>query len=331
MAQPLAGQVDPDQGKYPVDYDTNYIQDFRHRLNLSFVSELKVNSIGIITPDDKVLIYQTNLPIPNYGFMFSYRWVNLQLTVPVPAISTTLPDRGETRSYALGLGFTTRKWYIRNFFEYYQGYYISNPELIFPNLPAGSTIILDDMTSRTYYLTAYYMINGNRYSHRSLLWQSELQRKSAGSLFTGGSFGLKRINSSEDLLPDPIEADVNQASYLLGGLNLGYAYTLVLGKHFNVSLALIPGVSYTWASYITLDDQENVFSNGFGLNAEGRFQVLFEKGNFYAGANFTGYLLTDYLRTDYPIGSAYNYFRVNFGYRFKMKPIKFLKPFGLSN
>jgi hypothetical protein len=331
MAQPLAGQVDPDQGKYPVDYDTNYIEDFRHRLNLSFVTEVKANGIGIITPENKVLLYLTNIPIPNYGFMFSYRWLNLQLTLPIPALSTPLADKGETTNYSLGLGLTTRKWYVRNFFEYFQGYYISNPEVVFPDIPADSTIVLDDLRSRTYYLTGYYMINGNRYSHRSLLWQSEVQKKSAGSLFTGGNFGLRSIDASQDILPDPIEVDVNEARYLFAGINLGYAYTLVLGKHFNISLALIPGASYTWAAYTTLDQQENVFSNGYVLNMEGRFQMLFQKGNFYAGANYTGYLITDFLKTEYPIGSSHNYIRVNLGYRFKLKPIKFLKPLGLSN
>jgi len=327
----MQGQATAEPGKYPVDYDTNYIKDYRHRLNLSAVSEIKANGIGILTPDDKLLIYLTNIPIPNYGFMFSYRWLNLQLTVPVPALSTTLPNRGETKSYALGLGLTTRKWHVRNFFEFFKGYYISNPEIIFPDLPPGSNIILADMASRTYYLTAHYMVNGNRYSHRSLLWQSEVQKKSAGSLFMGGTFGLKRINSSEDILPDPIEADVNEASYLHSGLNLGYAYTLVLGKYFNVSVAAIPGLNYTWAAYKTFSAQEIVFTNGLGFNMEGRFQVLFQKGNFYAGANYTGFLLTDYLKTDYPIGSAHNYLRVNVGYRFKIKPIKFLKPIWLSN
>ncbi len=331
FAKPLVGQELREPGKYPVDYDTTYIKDYRHRLNLSGVAEVKANSIGILTPDDKLLVYLTNIPIPNYGFMVSYRWLNLQLTVPVPALSTTLPDRGETKSYALGLGLTTRKWHVRNFFEYFKGYYISNPELIFPDLPPGSNLVLADMASRTYYLTAHYMVNGNRYSHRSLLWQSEVQKKSAGSLFMGGTFGLKRINSPQDILPDPILADVNEASYLHSGLNLGYAYTQVLGKYFNVSLAAIPGLNYMWAAYKTSAAQENVFTNGVGFNMEGRFQVLFQKGNFFAGANYTGFLLTDYLKTDYPIGSAHNYLRINVGYRFKVKPIKFLKPIWLSN
>jgi hypothetical protein len=282
-------------------------------------------------PDDNVLIYLTNIPIPNYGFMLSYRWLNLQLTVPVPALSVTRPDRGETKSYALGLGLTTRKWHVRNFFEYFKGYYISNPDVVFPDFPPDSYIVLADMASRTYYLTAHYMVNGNKYSHRALLWQSEVQKKSAGSLFMGGTFGLKRINSPEDILPDPIEADVNEASYVHAGWNLGYAYTLVFCKYFNVSIAAVPGLNYTWAAYKTLDNHETVFTNGVGFNMEGRFQVAFQKDNFFAGFNYTGFLLTDYLKTDYPIGSAHNYLRINVGYRFKVKPIKFLKPIWLSN
>jgi hypothetical protein len=327
----LSGQVDPDQGKYPADYDTNYIQDFRHRLNVSLVTEVKANGIGLLTPDNQLLLYQTNMPIPNYGFMFSYRWANFQFTLPVSGLSYTRPDRGQTRSFALALSLTGRKYYFRNFYEYFKGYYISNPEIIFPGTPPASNLLYPDLESSTYYATFYYGVNGEKYSHRSLLWQSEIQKKSAGSLLIGGAAGFKSIRSPQDILPGPFVEDVNAAQYLLVGLNIGYAYTLVLWKNFNTSLAVIPGVNYVNGQYSSNISDSKSFRNDLGINAEGRFQFLYEHENFYSGVSYTLYVLTDFLGQEYPVGSAHNYLKFNVGYRFRIKPIKFLKPLGLSN
>lgn len=327
----LQGQTEPDQGKYPVNYDTTYMGDYRHRLNFALMSEIKANGIGIITPDNKVLLYLTNLPIPNYGFMMSYRWINFQITFPINGLSTVRSGRGETNSLAMALGLVGRRFYLRNFFEYFKGYYISNPEIIFPNIPANTKIILPNTETYTYYATGYYGFNHTRFSYRSLIYQSEIQKKSAGTFLTGITLGYKLMTSPQDLLPGPIVQDVYRARYVLSGINVGYAYTVVLGNNFNASLALIPGLNYAWGAYTIDRKEERIYRDGLGINAEARLQILYEGEKFYAGVSYTGYLLTDYVKTDFPIGSAHNYLKLNVGYRFKMKPIKFLKPFGLSN
>lgn len=325
-------QVDDDQGKYAPDYDTNYIVDFRHRLNLSIVTEAKANLIGFTAPNDNILLYSTNLPLPNYGVMASYRWLNFSLTFPINGISYANPDNGKTSSFSAALGLTGRKWYLRNFLERFKGYYLTNPQNLFPDWRVGApNPTFPDMESLTYYATAYYGFNGNKYSHRSLLWQSEIQRKSAGSFLAGGTAGFKLIRSPTDIFMDSTAVDVNAAQYLVFGLNIGYAYTLVIKKNLNLSLAVIPGGNYTRGTYYNNQNEETTFKNDFGLNAEGRFQVWYEHENFYMGLAYTLYLLTDFIGDQYPVGSAHNYLKFNIGWRFRMKPIKFLKPLGLSN
>lgn len=328
----LIAQTDDELGKYPPDYDTNYIMDFRHRLNLSLVTEAKANVIALVAPNDKLILYNTNLPIPNYGVMGSYRWLNFLLTVPVKGLSWAPEQNGETSSFAAALGFTGRKWYLRNFFERFKGYYLSNPENLFPGWPAEmNNPTFPDMESTTYYATAYYGFNGYKYSHRSLLWQSEIQQKSAGSVVAGATGGFKLIRSPVDIFQDTANPDVNAASYVLFGLNIGYAYTLVIKHNFNVSLALIPGGNYTRGSYSNNQNEETTFRNDFGINAEGRFQIWYEHENFFMGLAYTLYILTDFIGDQYPVGSAHNYLKLNVGWRFRMKPIKWLKPLGLSN
>jgi len=321
-----------EQGQYVADYDTSYVKDFRHRFNLSFLTEAKQNTINALSSSRKIINYQTNLSLPTYGIMFSYRWLNAQLSIPVPGISYTAPDRVNTRSYALGLGFTARKWYLKNFFEYFKGYYMSNPWVVFPAYKPGEIKPYNNMESITYYFTAYYGFNGNKYSHKALLWQSEIQKKSAGSLLMGVTGGYKWIASDQSIFDsEPLNAPVNAVQYYVLGLNIGYAYTFKIGKRFSLSGLIVPGANYITARYNSNVDSYIAYENSFGLNAEARLQLFWEKGNYYSGLGYTGYVLTNLLSDETPVGSTHNYIRFNFGYRFKLRPIKFLKPFVLSN
>ena len=316
------------------DYDTNYIKDYRHRLNVSLVAEGKQNTINALTTSNKIINYQTNLALPNYGIMFSYRWLNAILTMPMPAVSYTNPDRGESRSYSVGLGFTSRKWYFRNFLEYFKGYFISNPWVINPGFVQGIDTfpVFPDMESITYYITGYYGLNGKRYSQRALLWQSEMQKKSAGSFLIGFTGTYKYISSAQSIfMSEELQSGINSIQYYVAGLNLGYTYTFAIRRHINASVMLVPSVTYIFGNYSSNQTPVEVSENSFGLGAEGRVQVFYEKNNFYTGLSYTSYVFTNLITDETEIGSTHNYLRFNFGYRFKLRPIKFLKPFGLSN
>ncbi len=324
----------PEPGQYAVDYDTSYVKDYRHRLNLSFLTEARQNTINALTANNKIINYQTNLPLPTYGVMFSYRWLNAQLSIPLPGISYTSPNKVHTDSYAFGLGFVARKWYFKNFLEYFKGYYMSNPEVVFPeyqNIPDG-IIPYENMKSLTYLFTAYHAIGGKKYSHRALLWQSEVQKKSAGSFLAGITGGYKTINSDKPIFTsEEMDADVNELEYFVVGFNMGYTYTFRMWQHFNLSFMLVPGANYFVTNYSSNESPTKMTANNFGFNAEYRTQFSYENGNFFGGLSYVGYALTNIITHETPIGSTHNYLRLNFGYRLKLKPIKFLKPIGLSN
>jgi hypothetical protein len=330
----FALKAQPEQGQYVPDYDTSYIRDFRHRFNFSIVAEGKQNTINALSSSNKIINYQTNLALPNYGFMFSYRWLNAQLTLPMPGISYTRPDRGETRSYAVGLGFTSRKWYFRNFLEYFKGYYMSNPWIVYPDFIQGvdKLPVYPNMESITYYLTGYYGLNGKKYSHRALLWQSEMQKKSAGSFLLGFTGAYKNIKSPQAMfISEELQAGVNEVEYYVAGFNMGYTYTFAIAGHFNASAMLVPGMTYIFGAYQSDQSIISISENSFGLSGEGRVQVFYEKNNFFTGLSYTGYVFTNLITDETKVGSTHNYLRLNVGYRFKLRPIKFLKPLGLSN
>lgn len=94
---------------------------------------------------------------------------------------------------------------------------------------------------------------------------------------------------------------------------------------------LVPGANYFVTNYSSNESPMKMTANNFGFNAEYRTSFLTKTAIFLAGFSYVGYALTNIITHETPIGSTHNYLRLNFGYRLKLKPIKFLKPIGLSN
>ncbi len=314
--------------------DTNYILDFSNKLSLSLVVEAKQSVLSILAPSGKIVYYKTNQPLPNYGVMLSHKWLNFSVSFPIPGISFTSPEKGSTKSLFLGLGYTGRKLYMRNFFEKHQGYYISNPDVLYPSIQINSDSIylLPNLKTTTYYGNIYYGFNGNKYSHRGFIVQNELQKKNAGTFLVGGTVVYQWISAKNFLFYSPELGEQIQAvqNYTFGA-NAGYAYTYVPSKHINISAMLVPGISYLSGRYNHNDVNRKKFNSGWALTGEGRVQVYYSRNNYYAGLGVTSYLAAAWLSKETPVGSIHSYLKLNLGYRFKMKPIKFLKPIGLSN
>ena len=335
----MYAQLD-EEGAYKVDYDTNYIRDYRHRLSVALIVDFRRNDLAIFRENDKALHYTTNLPRPTYGIMFSYRWANLSLSFPIDNLSSYDEDYSKTDGFGLGLGITGRKLYFRNFYEDTKGYQLQNPEAADPDYWSKFDLLPDyeNLRQRTYFATLYYGFNGRRYSQRDLLYQSETQLKGSGTFMAGLNGGYKWIDSDKDITRDdfstinvPKNDDILEMEYATIGIAAGYAHTFVLPWNLNFSGLLIPALNYTSGDYTTRDGRSTPFSSDMGLNAELRFQLAYNSGGFYAGVAYSTYGLSSFFNEDAAFTTFHNLLRFNLGYHFHLKPIKGLKPFGLSN
>jgi len=321
------------ENTYVIDYDTNYIKDHRHRLNLSLITDFRNSSLSVLTPDGKLANYFTNLPVPTYGAFVSYRWLNAGISLPIRGLSYLPPDRGESSSQNFALGITSRRWYFRNTLDIFEGYYNSNPQVFDPDyfLTNSQLPVVESMRSTTLFSSFNFVWNGDKYSHRSLMFQSEFQKKSAGSMLFGAS-AIGRWVYSDEVITTRDTVDVYSVNYAFIGFNFGYVYTWALWRHLNLSAMLLPGVNYSMGAYnTTFSASEEPFLKGVGVHAEARFQVLYQLDNFFTGLAITSYSTSNISGNQSPLAVSNNFLRFNLGYRFKMKPIKILKPYGLSN
>jgi hypothetical protein len=92
--------------------------------------------------------------------------------------------------------------------------------------------------------------------------QDEWQKKSAGSLLFGGGayYGMMRADSA--IVPKFVQngfaqAGINKINFFTVGPGIGYAYTLVVKKHFFVSASVIGSLNFNFCSEQKVDVKNN--------------------------------------------------------------------------
>lgn len=317
--------------------DSAYIEDFRDYGNFSVLLESKVNNVAILNQRANILNISTNNGLPNYGLMFSYKWLNVRLTTSIAGATYADPNRGKTNNFGLAVGYTGTQWWGRAFYEQYEGFHIRNPDEYNPSWFQSNTQYpyLPTLRSQTVYANAYYGLNHGKYSHRAFLWQSQHQRRSAGSWIVGASAGYDHIFSDTSIIP--VEADL--AFYELRNLtglesitcavNIGYTGTIVISDSWSVGLMFAPGVAVTYGVIEELNDV-NSYNWDLGAMAEMRGIISYSKNRWYGGLAANSYLITKRIRNDF-FANAHSYLQFNVGYRLDMPKSRLLGRIGLSN
>lgn len=318
--------------------DSTYIEDYRDYANISLALERKAHTISIYNHDGNPLRLSTNNGFPTYGIMFNYKWINAWATTSLGSLSPDIDRRGETDNLGLAVGYTGDHWWARVFYERYNGYHIANPESYAPNWFDNNDQYpqLPNLRSTTIYANAYYGFNDETYSHRALLWQSQAQRKSAGSWLMGVSLGYDHIYTDSAFIPADAVYDYWEIRNVTGyetttaAVNLGYTHHFAFYDHWSLGLMFAPGVAATYGQ--VEEEGGGTRAPNFHLSAMSETRVLlsYHRDRWFGGLAANVYMLTKPIRGEF-FNSTHSYIRFNVGYRLAMPKSKFLGHFGLSN
>lgn len=128
----------------------------------------------------------------------------------------------------------------------------------------------------------YYAFNGRRFSFPAAFSQSYVQRRSAGSWMIGASFDGARTTIEGDEQTGRRRTKIKTNELAIGA---GYAYNLVVGKHWLFHLSALP--TYTIYSHDNMSvdgvrtNMKHVLGSGI---ITGRGAVLYNWRNKFAGA-----------------------------------------------
>jgi hypothetical protein len=292
-------------------YDTLYIISYSNLLTTKATFIIRGNNFNIYDKTSKrSLKYKPNESLA-MGFAGYHKKVGLELAFNLPFINNDNDKYGKTYQRDLHASRYGRKTIIDLNLQSYKGFYIENAKELnpswnskfdpYPKRPDISTLALGG--------SFYYILNSSRFSYRAAFIQDEAQKQRAGSLLLGGYLNFFNLQSDSSIIPKQLQSAFNDRALLIKGKTLtfgagvGYAYTIVIRKHFFITLSAIPGIALV--NFEGQKENMDYFysKTKIALRSQIRFATGYNGGKFYAGLNLT----TDNISMDNSEQSSINY------------------------
>ncbi|MFM2136055.1 MAG: hypothetical protein RL021_1455 [Bacteroidota bacterium] len=229
--------------------DSSYYKTYEDLVTGRFYFSRKYTSILVRDPSVTTeLDYKPNTTL-NMGIGATYRFFTLNLAYGFPFLN---PDRGrgETEYLDLQAHFYGRKSNLDLFGQFYKGMYLVPKGL---GRPDGNYYVRPDIKLREFGGSYQYVFNHSRYSFRSSFLQNEWQQRSAGTLLIGSEFFLGQTRADSSIFPtldfQSDRPEINSIRFYEIGPNIGYAYTLVIARHFFITGSLTVAADYSMTEF----------------------------------------------------------------------------------
>ena len=263
-------------------YDTNYIESYYDKFVVTLVNVSDINSIELTNYESETDLSYTTNKVTKWGFGLDYKWLALQFTFPIRSISREDSELGKTKGLGLSFGLTKRRLWFRTFYEKNSGFHVTSTHQL-PDI--ANEWVRPDITSETFYASAYYGFNYRKFSYMAALWQIEKQKKTSATLIGGLSYLRDKISSDSSLVPSVLVPKSEENNKILQSnnhyflFNIGTAATIVIRKNYFVTASFIPGISYQYGKW------KNSENTTFNKNYDWNLSFDMKLGAGYIGNN----------------------------------------------
>lgn len=291
-----------------------YIEKMDHTLNIKLELDNEGESF-LYTEGTKRYNIEPNINT-RVAISTHYRFLSIKIGF-VPKVFSNIDSdkKGETKMFKIQGDIFVNNW-IQNF-EYMKvkGYFINNFNPILPVLPINDFVILSDLTTLSISGSTSYKYN-DHFSLKSILNQTEIQRKSTGSTISSIEYGyFKMYDKTQDL-------DLRSFDLVL---NTGFVYTHVINRKLYASLGGIPGLGIEFNKLVTIIEEKKVITkdNNFVFHLNAQMGIGYNSKSFYAGSYLKGIVAVRGKKSLVGFNTFRGVFQIYVGYRFKAP--KFMK------
>ncbi|MGX5817426.1 DUF4421 domain-containing protein [Chitinophaga lutea] len=278
------------------DLDTNYVENHAEDLTFRLYGSRKFTYFDMNDRNlKKEVMYRPNSN-NNVGFGANYKWLGLNIGFKLPFLNNDDDKYGSTRYLDLQSHLYLRRMVVDFYGQYYEGYYESDRRGIAGG-PSTVTAIRPDIRSLDWGLNVQYIFNADRFSYRAAFLQNEYQKKSAGSLMAGGEIFSWDVQGDSSLVPFEMremgffEGSPFKRTRAVGiAANIGYAYTLVIRKHFFITASLLASGGVNQTIFRFSDGRPSDKGWGWLFNNTVRFAAGYNSSKFFAGIHYTDML-----------------------------------------
>lgn len=288
--------ITPEPGKL----DTNYIEDLSNHFNLYVYGKTKYKKFGVKNNEtNQKLDFSPNDKF-NIGIGFNYKWMGLGLAFNLPFINNDDDKYGKTKRFDAQMNIFAHRYLLDFYFNFYKGYYLSNPEIINPKFDKSGTYpIIPSMRTNDLGISYYHILNYKKFSYRASFIQNEKQKKMAGSLILGFITHISNTSADSSFIPTVFLKDIeNFEDYKLSSFSafdigpmIGYAYNFVIAKRFLITLSTVPGLvlQAISASGKYQGETYNTENTKVGLVINNRFAISYNGEKYFWGFNYNDF------------------------------------------
>ena len=319
------------------EYDTNYISSYSTDFTTRLYGSIKYSLMGYNdgNVNHRLAYWPNNKLLLGVGVNHGFLGINIGFNFPF--VNKDDDKYGKTKYYDFTLRVFAPKFNLNGYLQSYHGFYLRNTSSLFSGWKVGDPYyIRNDLRTNTIGLDLNYIFNSNRFSYRAAVVQTEWQKKSAGSLLVGGSIIYNHTIGDSSIVPNNISytyfyrgLKFNHSYIFSIGPQIGYAYTLVVKRHFFLTGSLNGSLSTGFTWFRLLENEEKIKSGMIlGLRTEVLVSAGYNSDRWYVGVSYVNMSITNQAHlpncsTSYDTGM----FRINLVRRFATKrPIKLLNP-----
>ena len=220
------------------------------------------------------LNYKSNSKL-GLGAGFTYKALSLNLAYGFNFLNPDL-GKGKTKGFDLQLHLYPKKWAIDLTGAFLRGYYLDPKD--YNGLTLTDYYKRPDLHRNIVALSVYRIANPDRFSFKAAFNQKDWQIRSAGSFLYGGETHYGIVKGDSALVPaasgsNYVQAGIDEIHFFGIGPGIGYAYTLVMGRHFFITASAIVSIN------IEASKEES------GLNKNQVTKIL-PAGNYKAGIGY---------------------------------------------
>ena len=288
--------------------DATYFETMRTKLNLKIGLDNDIETFEFDDDDSKYSVRPNTDLRMTIGI--NHKFLNLKFGFsPKFLASDESSKKGSTKVFKLAFTIFIKNW-IQGFdYSNIGGYYIEDISDINLSLSERPDyIILPDMRTIKIRGSTSYKFN-DKFSLRSILNQSEIQRKSAGSFIPSFVYEYFKISGKSSILK------IESVNLILAA---SYFYTFVIKKNWYFNLSAGPGIGLAFNKLLNedVDRKTTDWSNAVIFNLGSHLGFGYNSESFFGGISYRINAATQDKNSVVKFDSVQGIFNVFFGYRF---------------
>lgn len=258
-------------------HDTSYYVTYTNTMARIYLSKKYAPFTLPATGNVPDLEYRANTKL-NLGVGVTYKNYTLNVAYGLSFLNKKYDEQGKTKGLDLHFHLFPNKLTVDVLGVFHKGYYLAPKGYAAAN--ANSYYYRPDVKLTLLGVAAYRVHNSDKFSYRAAFVQNDWQKKSAGSLLYGGEAYYVSFGADSALVPKQLQtlypqAGIKKIKFISVGPGVGYAYTLVIEKHFFITASLIGNLDLNFCTETSTSDNKKtslkpaaVYKSAVGYNSD---------------------------------------------------------------